>query len=129
MKAVRDIISKLNYILNSKQKRQYFVVTFLALIGSGWELLGVASVAPFIECIMTPDDYAEKWYARLVDRFFHPADQLETITTLGILIIVIYMIKNIYLMFSSYVQAWYSTGVQRDLSIKMTHTYLNSSYL
>ena len=129
MKAVRDIISKLNYILNSKQKRQYFVVTFLALIGSGWELLGVASVAPFIECIMTPDDYAEKWYARLVDRFFHPADQLETITTLGLLIIAVYVIKNIYLMFSSYVQAWYSTGVQRDLSIKMTHTYLNSSYL
>ena len=129
MKAVRDIISKLNYILNSKQKRQYFVVTFLALIGSGWELLGVASVAPFIECIMTPDDYAEKWYAQLVDRFFHPADQLETITTLGLLIIAVYVIKNIYLMFSSYVQAWYSTGVQRDLSIKMTHTYLNSSYL
>jgi ABC-type multidrug transport system fused ATPase/permease subunit len=115
--------------LNSKQKRQYFVVTFLALIGSGWELLGVASVAPFIECIMTPDDYAEKWYAQLVDRFFHPADQLETITTLGLLIIAVYVIKNIYLMFSSYVQAWYSTGVQRDLSIKMTHTYLNSSYL
>ncbi len=61
MKAIRDIISKLNYILNSKQKRQYFVVTFLALIGSGWELLGVASVAPFIECIMTPADYAKKW--------------------------------------------------------------------
>ena len=33
MKAALDIISKLNYIMNSKQKRQYFIVTFLALIG------------------------------------------------------------------------------------------------
>ena len=129
MKAALDIISKLNYIMNSKQKRQYFIVTFLALIGSFWEMLGVAAAMPFVYCITEPETYETKWYAEMVEEYFHPKDQLETITILGIIIIVIYVVKNIYLMFSSYVQAWYSTGVQRDLSIKMTHTYLNSSYL
>ncbi|MBR1470281.1 MAG: ABC transporter ATP-binding protein [Lachnospiraceae bacterium] len=129
MKAIRDILSKLNYIMNSRQKRQYFVVTFIALIGSFWELLGVAAVLPFIESIMTPEEFAKKWYAQLVVKYFHTQEQLDTMTILGLFIIAVYIVKNIYLMFSSYVQAWYSTGVQRDLSIKMTHTYLNSSYL
>ena len=94
--------------MNSKQKRQYFIVTFLALIGSFWEMLGVAAAMPFVYCITEPETYETKWYAEMVEEYFHPKDQLETITILGIIIIVIYVAKNVYLMFSSYVQAWYS---------------------
>lgn len=129
MRAIKDIVTKLNYIMNSKQKRQYFLVTFIALIGSGWELLGVSAVLPFIESIMTPEQLEGKWYMILLEKVFHPSSHLEVMTILGILIIVIYVLKNLYLMFSSYVQAWYSTGVQRDLSIKMANTFLSSSYL
>ncbi len=129
MKAVRDIISKLNYILNRKQKRQYFVVTFLAFIGSLLETAGTAIFFPFVSAIMTPGEYATKWYAQVIDQCFHPKDQMETIAILGGLVFSAILLKNIYLVFSSYVYTWYSTGVQRDLSIKMTHTYLNSSYL
>lgn len=129
MKAIADIVNKLNYILNSKQKRQYFVVTFVALIGSMWELLGVSAILPFIEAIMMPEELEGKWYYELLVKFFHPASQIETMTILGILIIFVYILKNFYLMFSQYVQSAYSTGVQRDLSIKMANTYLHSSYL
>ena len=55
MKAVKDILHKLGYIMSAKQKRQYVLVTFVAFIGSLWELLGVSAVLPFVESIMTPD--------------------------------------------------------------------------
>lgn len=129
MKALADIIKKLNYILTRKQKINYFVVTFVALLGSFWELLGVTAILPFIEAIMTPEALDGKWYYKIIDRLFHPQSQMEIMTILGIAIICVYVLKNIYLMFSQYVQAWYSTGVQRDLSIKMANTYLHSSYL
>lgn len=129
MKAVVDIVKKLNYIMNRKQKLQYLLVTFIAFIGSMFELLGVTAILPFIEAIMTPDDLDGKWYMAIVNKLFHPTSPIETMTILGILIILVYVIKNIYLMFSSYVQAWYSTSVQRDLSIKMANTFLHSSYL
>lgn len=129
MKAIVDIVRKLNYIMNRKQKQQYIIVMFVALLGSMFELLGVSAILPFIESIITPEDLNGKWYYVLLVRFFHPEGQVETMTILGIMIILVYIFKNIYLMFSQYVQSWYSTGVQRDLSIKMANTYLHSSYL
>ncbi|HOO80429.1 MAG TPA: ABC transporter ATP-binding protein [Lachnospiraceae bacterium] len=129
MRAIGDILHKLNYIMNRKQKQQYVLVTAAAFVGSMWELLGVTTVLPFIESIMTPEKMTEKWYVNFLVRIFHPQSNLDMITMLGVLIICVYILKNIYLMFSSYVQAWYSTGVQRDLSIKMSNTFLHSSYL
>lgn len=129
MKAIKDIFKKLNYVINGKQKRQYVVVTIIAFIGSMWELLGVSAILPFVEAIMSPDELNSKWYTKLLYKFFTPKSNMETITILGIFIIIVYILKNLYLMFSQYVQAWYSTGVQRDLSIKLANTYLHSSYL
>lgn len=129
MNAFKDIIGKLNYIMSRKQKRDYFIVMLVALIGSFWELLGVSAVLPFIEAIMTPDKLEGKWYMDAINAFVHPKSDSQTITILAICIIGIYILKNVYLVFSQYVQAWYSTGVQRDLSIKMANTYLHSSYL
>lgn len=129
MKAMGDILKKLNYIMNSKQKRQYVFVTAVALIGSVWELLGVSSLLPFIQTIMTPEEAKKEWYVAFFSRWFRMDTPIQMMTVMGILIIIVYILKNAYLMMSSYVQAWYSTSVQRDLSIKTANTFLHSSYL
>ncbi|MBR4207140.1 MAG: ABC transporter ATP-binding protein [Lachnospiraceae bacterium] len=131
MKALKDILNKLNRILTAKQKRQYFLVMSIGMIGSFFELLGVSAVLPFIQAIMQPEDLRGKWYYEYLKEPFNLTEpgSLRTVTVLGLCLIVVYIIKNLYLMFSSYMQSWYSTSVQRDISIKMEKTYLNSSYL
>lgn len=129
MKAIIDILKKLNYITTPRQKRRLIFVYIIVLIGSMWELLSVASLQPFFENIMTPELSQDKWYIRLVCDIFHKDDVLEQITIMGLFIIGIFVVKNIYLMFSTYVQAAFSTGVQKELSVRMTKTYLRSSYL
>ncbi|MCR5249988.1 MAG: ABC transporter ATP-binding protein/permease [Lachnospiraceae bacterium] len=129
MKAALDILKKLNYVLNAKQKRQYVFVVIIALIGSMFELLGVAAVMPFVESVMSSETAEQKWYTALVRRFVPVSDPMELITILGLFIIAVFVIKNIYLMFSTYIQVWYSTSVQKELSVRMTRTYLESSYL
>ncbi len=129
MKSLKNILKELNYVLTAKQKRQYVAVMLVALIGSLWELLGVSAILPLVETVMMPDESAEKWYTKIIAHFMDISDPSTVMTVLGIFIIIVYIIKNAYLMFSSYVQAWYSTSVQRDLSMKMTNTYLRSSYL
>lgn len=115
--------------MNRKQKQQYIFVTVIALIGSVWELLGVSSLLPFIETIMTPEVAKNQWYVAFFSRWFPMDTPVQMMTVMGILIIMVYILKNAYLVMSSYVQAWYSTSVQRDLSIKTANTFLNSSYL
>lgn len=129
MKQILEILHKLNYIMNSKQRGQYICVTILSLIGSALELLGVAAVMPFLEAITTPDKVSSKWYYKIIERTFGHMEGLELITFLAGVIIVIYLLKNIYLIFSSYVQCAFAAGVQRDLSIKMTDIFMHSSYL
>lgn len=129
MKQIVEILKRLNYIMNSKQKRQYIFVTIVSLIGSALELLGVTAVLPFIEAITTPDEIKGKWYYGIVESFFGPKEGLELITILAIFIIVIYILKNAFLVFSSYIQCWFAAGVQRDLAIKMTDIFMHSSYL
>ena len=70
MKALKDIIKKLDYILNAKQKRQYFLVMAIALIGSFWELLGVSAIFPFIESLMQPDKVSKAWYYPFLEKCF-----------------------------------------------------------
>ena len=129
MKAIIDILKKLNYITTPAQKRRLTVVYIVALIGSMWELLSVAAVLPFFETIMSPDETQDKWYIRMVCDIFKVNDPMERVTVLGICIIIIYIVKNLYLMFSTYVQAAFSTSVQKELSVRLTGTYLGSSYL
>ena len=129
MKAIIDIIKKLNYITTPKQKRKLIFVYIVVLIGSFWELLGVAAILPFIETIMTPEASDGKWYTSLIIDMFGATDPMDRMSIMGIFIILIYVIKNVYLMFSSYVQASFSTGVQKELSVRLTSTYLGSSYL
>ena len=129
MKSVKDIIGKLGYIMNARQKRQYVLVCLVALIGSMFELLGVTAIMPFIEAIMTPDNLSGKWYYDIVMNIFNPESTLELLTILAVFIIVIYIVKNLFLIFSSYVQTWYSTSIKRDLAIKLTDIFLHSSYL
>lgn len=129
MKAILDILKKLNYITTPKQKRKLVFVYIVAFIGSMWELLGVASIIPFLTTVMTPEKAEEQWYSALVTEMFGATDPVQRMTILGLIMIVIYIVKNIYLMFSTYVQASFSTGVQKDLSVRLTRTYLGSSYL
>ncbi len=54
MKSLKKILTELNYILTPKQKRQYVLVCFLALIGSIWDLLGVSAILPLMVTVMNP---------------------------------------------------------------------------
>ena len=129
MKSISDILKKIHYVMTSKQKLQYIFVMLVALIGSFCELISVSAVLPFIQSVMMPDALVNEWYYKIVARYIYFDSQTKTVTVFGVLIIIVFIVKNLYLMFSSYVQSWYSTTVQRDLSIKMEKAYLNSSYL
>ena len=128
MKSVLDVVKKLSFLLTKKQKVWYFIIAFIGLIGAACELLGVTACLPFIEAMMAPSELEGKWYYTLIVELFNPETDIELMTILGVAIIIIYIVKNIFLIFSTYMQSWYSTGVQRDLSIKLTDIFLKSSY-
>lgn len=122
------IFSKLNYILSNKQKRKSVVVLLLVIIGSFFELLGVTAVFPFIQAVLTPDELKRKWYiSNIVEQLNINSDK-EMMLFIGIIIIAIYIVKNLFLLWCYYLQYSFATKIQKDLAISMYKAYLNHPY-
>lgn len=128
IQATIKILKKLNYILSSKQKKKSFCVLIIIITSSVFELLGITAVLPFIQAVLSPDKLMEnKAIVKIAGRL-----GIETSTGLlvlmGVFLILIYLFKNVYMVFSIYAQYDFSTRIQKELSIKMLNSYMSRPY-
>lgn len=128
IKSVLRIIKELSFIFNAKQKKRAYFVLLTIVIGSGFELLGVTAILPFVEAVTAPDTMMENQYVQGLAGIFRIHSSNELLIWMGIGLIVIYIVKNIYILYSNYVQFDYSTRIEKELSIKMLHSYMSRPY-
>lgn len=124
-----NILKKINYIFNRKQKIHLIVLFFLVLIGSACELLGVTMILPFIDAVLQQEAVLEKWYMRWI----YDTLGLESVNSLLIILavafIVIYVIKNAYMVWMKRMQFRFIGNNQLQLSRRMLECYLRQPYL
>lgn len=126
--AMRRIVRQLNYILDRKQKKQSVGVFFCMILGSGLELLGVSIIYPFLQMMLMPSEMQGKWYVRWIYSLSSGVSEKTVFLVLGNSIMIVYLLKNIFMIFSAYVQNSFAAGFQRELSTKMLTSYLKRSY-
>lgn len=128
LKSLIQIKNKLIYILSDGQKKS---AVFLALVIVGrvfFELLGVTAVYPFLQALLTPDTVMENKYLKPFIHFFNIESSRGVLVLMGIALILVYIFKNIYMIFSYYAQYNFSTKVQKELSIKILNSYMTRPY-
>lgn len=116
------------HILSADQKRRAVVVLIVIIIGSGFELLGVSAVMPFLQAILTPETLMESKYLQPVIRFLGIETATGVLIMVGIGLILVYILKNAFMIFSNYVSYDYSTRIRKELTIKMLHSYMSRPY-
>lgn len=128
IRSVIDIISKFNVILSQAQKRWGIVVLIMSLVGAGVETLGVSVILPLVQVMLDPAQLLE------IEIIYNICAALECTSENGILllvalgVVVVYIIKNVFLSFLSWIRVKYSTKVQRELSIRMLQAYMRRGY-
>ena len=127
-KSFLDIFNKLKYMLTTKQKSLSFFVIIMIIVGSVLEMLGVSAVLPFVEVILLPNEMWDKWYIKPFSQVLHISDQSTLTILLGIAIIFVYIIKNVYLYFSIIFQTVYRSKIQKYLSTKILNAYMKWPY-
>lgn len=122
------MIGKLTFFLNSKQKLGVIFLTVLILIGALLETLGVSAIIPIVQMMMSPQSAQNnKYILKLADVL--AVDSVEqTFMALLATMIFIYVIKNIYLLFLSYVQAKFVNANQAKTQGELLEWYLNRPY-
>lgn len=126
--AVKQIIQELIYILSGEQKRRAVVVLIVIIIGSGFELLGVSAVMPFLQAILTPETLMESKYLQPVIGLLGIKTANGVLIMVGTGLIFVYILKNAFMIFSNYMSYDYSTWVKKEMTIKMLHSYMSRPY-
>lgn len=123
-----NALKKCNYIYNKEQKRITFFVLICSILGAGLEMLGVSSILPFADVLLQSEEaYASTKYSFIIQLFnLNSAEQLILVLAVGIALI--YILKNLYFIFLSWVRAQYAAKLDRELSIKMLKSYMSKGY-
>lgn len=128
MRSLIEGIKKCNVIFSKKQKKWTLIVLLFSIIGAVFEMVGVSIVLPFADVLLQPEEaYINPNYQFLIDWFgIKLAEQL--IVFLAITIALIYIVKNVYFMFLSWIRAKYAEKLNTELSSKMMKGYMSKGY-
>lgn len=128
IKALKNIVSQLNYVLSKRQKKNSVKVFLYMLVSSALELLGVSAIYPFLQMVLAPQELESKWYIAWIFALYPKATSVNILLVVGVLIILIYLLKNFFMIFIAYAQSSFAAEFQREASVKMLNSYLKRSY-
>ena len=127
---LKEILREISIILTKEQKQKSINAFIAITISSALELLGVTIIVPFITTVMNPESVMQSKYFIFIVDIFHIKEPSPTVTLLilGILLMGVYIAKNVGLLCSRYIQNSYQYNIQKDISITMMRSYLNHPY-
>ncbi|MCL2717280.1 MAG: ABC transporter ATP-binding protein/permease [Lachnospiraceae bacterium] len=122
------MINKLAYIFDRKDKIKLFFLFILIVIGSFLELAAVAIFSPFINFLMNPSEVENNGILSRISTQFHLNTYEQFLTFMCIIIIIIYVAKNIFLLFKQWYNIRFSNDVQNRLAVRMLSVYMREPY-
>ncbi|MBQ9590339.1 MAG: ABC transporter ATP-binding protein [Butyrivibrio sp.] len=124
----KEIITEIGYVLSKKEKLQASYLLFLMIIGSALELLGVSAIVPFIQAVITPEQLKNGSITGVIWDLLNMDGMNYPIIAFGLLLSLVYVIKNFFLIYIAYMRFNYTTQWQKNLSIRMLRSYMARPY-
>lgn len=131
MENIKDILKtvhKIYAMLNIRLRIRSVIATFFIVLSSYLELLGISILIPFVTALMDPAGLLSYVYISKIMRLFRLEGQVGLLIVLSVGIITIYIIKNLFLLFSIYYQTKFQWNVRQELSTTMLNSYMNRPY-
>lgn len=128
------IFTKIRAIFDRKQKWQLVGLGFMIFLGGALETLGVSGMIPVVTAILDPDTmlgYVQKYEVLgTLCRVLHIDVSRTGSITVALLIglILIFVIKNIYIMFLTYRQNTFITQTRNKMISRVMAEFLNRPY-
>ncbi len=131
-----SLLKKINYIFDSRQKRQFAILGVLIFIGALFETLGVSMLVPIVTAIIEPDSlhhYIDKAIEIIpalegIMNALNLDSDMKIIVTLLVALIFIYVIKNVYLLWLTYKQNNFINTTRNDMISRVMREFLNRPY-
>lgn len=131
MKSI-GLFGKINYIFDRKQKNQLIFLGILIFFGGLLETLGVGGMIPVVTALLTPDEllgYISRYefLQRACDYLnIRDVGQITMVLLIGLMII--YVVKNLYILFLTYKQNSFITQNRNKMISRVMAEFLNRPY-
>lgn len=122
------IIKKIFSVLTKKQKGFLGLLLILMIVGGFLESLSISVILPLVQAIMDKTSWNEPWYASQICSIFNIETQKQYIEVLIILLIIVFLIKNIYLLIEYYIQFSYLADGRYKMQTDLMRTYFAKPY-
>ncbi|MBR5375946.1 MAG: ABC transporter ATP-binding protein [Lachnospiraceae bacterium] len=122
------IISKLNYIFSKKQKIQSLLLAFGLFLGALLELVGVSLITKLVSVVADPSSIHESVILSAVYNGLALKSDREFFLVLTVGLILVYVLKNAFLLWLNYVQYTFIYRNQLIISGRLIDCYLKKPY-
>ena len=119
------ILKKINFISNLFHRKKILVIIFLSILTTLLEMVGIGSVIPLLTTLSENDTVFEKFnlYPLYIDY-----NQENLILFLLLLIVIIFLIKNLFVFFVNLFQSTYLFSFYNFLMKEILNIYLRQPY-
>lgn len=123
------MLKKINYVLDKKQKIHLILLLIVIFIGAFVELLGVSAILPVVNVATSPETIDQTWYLSWLKQTLKLEDAGQMLIVLSIILIIIYILKNVYVTIMYNMQYGFIFGNQKKLAVKLMDCYMHQNYL
>lgn len=125
---MNDIVKKLRYILDRKQKINICFLGVMILIGGVLETLNVSAILPVVYVIIDPIQAQENRLIRIIMDFIGIEDVSSLIVPFLSILIVMYILKNAFLLLLASEQNKFISYNRNKLISQVLREFLNRPY-
>ena len=130
------MLQKISYLFDRKQKLQFVGLGILILIGGMLETVSVSMMVPVVQGIMDPEALLSNEIVQKVTSVLHmdlsnmvqAGGANRLITAMLAFMIAVFVVKNMYLLFQTYVQNTFVTRNRNKMISRVMREFLNRPY-
>ena len=121
------LIGKLYYFIDTKDKIYLSILFLLAILIGFIELIGVASIVPFIGLLNDPDYFADNKYFLMINQYLL-FDNESLVFISGIFLIMSFVLINSLNAYNLWLTTRYGATLSHKISMLTKKSYLGQSY-
>jgi len=122
------LIIQVLLLFNKRDKVKLFGVFLLMLSGGLLEMLGVGLIFPFMSLITKPELIEENMIVNYLYKTLSISSHANLVILMGILLIMVIILKNIYALISIYIQQIFLISKRIDFTNRMFLGYMQKPY-
>ena len=116
-------------ILSKKQLHKLIIIQFLIIIMSIFELISIASIAPFMAIVSDTSLINDSPFIQKIYNYFHFKNNNAFLIFLSLIVFFLFIVSVIVSLFTTWRLLRYSQKVGAEISISLFSHYLNQDWL